>query len=218
MERGDDVCTVPETGDLPPVSEITLDTSCPACGAPGLRMRSLALEIPYFGGALQTTILCGACGFRHADVLLTNEGPPTRHRLRVRGSSDLNARVVRSSSCTVRVPELGAVMEPSMRSESFISNAEGVLRRFRGVFEFLARNGDSEARRRAARKSLGVLERMIDGREPFTLVLEDPSGNSAILHEAAEVRTLSEREARRLKQNSFTMDLRPDASRARASR
>ncbi len=109
-------------------------------------------------------------------------------------------------------------MEPSMRSESFISNAEGVLRRFRGVFEFLARNGDSDARRRAARKSLGVLERMIDGREPFTLVLEDPSGNSAILHEAAEVRTLSEREARRLKQNSFTMDLRPDASRARASR
>jgi len=109
-------------------------------------------------------------------------------------------------------------MEPSMRSESFISNAEGVLRRFRGVFEFLARNGDSEARRRAARKSLGVLERMIDGREPFTLVLEDPSGNSAILHEAAEVRTLSEREARRLKQNSFTMDLRPDASRTRASR
>src|SRR5881397_3087310 len=116
---------MPDAGEGSPVNDVALDAACPACGAPGLRMRSMALDIPYFGDALQTTVLCEACGFRHGDVLLTNQGPPTRHRLRVRGSSDLNARVVRSSSCTVRVPELGAIMEPSMRSESFISNAEG---------------------------------------------------------------------------------------------
>ena len=215
---GIDVTVVTESADLPTVKEVSLDASCPVCGTAGLRMRSMALEIPYFGGALQTTILCGSCGFRHGDVLLTNEGSPTRHRLRVRGSQDLSARVVRSSSCTVRVPELGAVMEPSMRSEAFISNAEGVLRRFRDILGFLARNGDSEARRRAARKSLDTLQAMIDGRQPFTLVLEDPSGNSAILHEGATVHALSERAASKLKRNAFTMELRPDAPRARASR
>src|SRR3989442_1097514 len=181
-------------------------------------MRPMALVIPYFGDALQTTVLCEGCGFRHADVLLTKEGPPTRHRLFVRGSSDLTARVVRSSSCTVRVPELGAEMEPGMRSEAFISTAEGVLHRFRDILGFLSRNGDTEDRRRAALKSLGTLEKMLNGKEPFTLVLEDPLGNSAILHDQAEVATLSKREAARLKTDRFTLELRPPGPRARVSR
>jgi zinc finger protein len=209
---------VPSSDEPPPMNAVTLDAPCPVCGTEGLRMRSMGLDLPYFGDALQTTVLCEACGFRHGDVLLMHQGPPTRHRLRVRGSSDLSARVVRSSSSTVRVPEIGAMMEPGMGSEAFISNAEGVLHRFRDILGFLARHADTDARKEAARRSLRTLERMIEGSEPFTLVLEDPSGNSAILHESTEVRTLSEREARRLKADVFTMELRPGGRRAPASR
>jgi zinc finger protein len=201
-----------------PVREDALDVSCPVCGAPHLKMRSLALDLPYFGDALQTTVLCEACGFRHADILLTNQGSPTRHSLRVLGPSDLNARVVRSSSCTVRVPEIGAVMEPGPRSEAFISNAEGVLHRFRDIFGFLARNADSEPRRRAARDSLDTIARMIEGHEPFTLILDDPFGNSAILHESTEVRPLTDREVRSLKTGVFTIEVRPRKPRSPASR
>ena len=133
-------------GDLSPINEIALDASCPMCGEAPLRMRSMALDIPYFGDALQTTLLCGACGFRHGDVLLTRQGDPTRASLKIRRPGDLNARVVRSSSCTVRIPEAGAIMEPGPQSESFISNVEGVLRRFRDIIGFLARNADTRTR------------------------------------------------------------------------
>jgi zinc finger protein len=177
----------------------------------------MSLDIPYFGEALQTTVLCRECRFRHADVLLTQQGPPTRHTLQVRDAKDLSARVVRSSSGTVRVPELGAVMEPGPRSDAFISNAEGVLHRFRDILGFLARNGNTKPRREAARAALDRLAGMIDGKEPFTLIIEDPYGNSGILHEAARVDPLTDKEIRGLKTGVFTLELRPGGPRARAS-
>ena len=180
-------------------------------------MRSMALDLPYFGDALQTTVLCLDCGFRHADVLLTREGAPTRHTFRVGDAKDLRARVVRSSSATVRVPEIRAVMEPGPRSEAFISNTEGVLHRFRDIFGFLARNANTGRRRHAAERSLDRLAAMIEGREPFTIVLEDPFGNSAILHEDSEVRPLTAREVRSLKTGVFTMKVRPGGRRSPGS-
>ncbi len=206
-----------DPGAPPPVQETLLDAPCPMCGGGRLVLRSLRLDLPYFGDALETVVLCGDCGFRHADVLLTKEGRPTRHRMRVRGSSELSARVVRSSACTIRIPELKALMEPGQRSEAFVSNAEGVLVRFREILGFLSRNAATPRKRAAAVASLATVSRMIDGREPFTLVLDDPTGNSAILHEAAEVRPLTEAEVRGLKTGGFTFELRPRGPRPPAS-
>ena len=107
-------------------------------------------------------------------------------------------------------------MEPGPRSEAFISNAEGVLHRFRDIFGFLARHANTRPRRDAARNSLKRLAAMIEGREPFTIVLEDPFGNSSILHEGAVTGPLSDREVRRLKTGVFTLELRPSGLRARA--
>ncbi len=209
---------MPEAADPSnPVREVVLAARCPMCEAGNLKMRSLSIDIPYFGDALQTTVLCEACGFRHADVLLTKQGSPTRHRLRARRASDLNARVVRSSSGTIRIPEIGGLLEPGPRSEAFISNAEGVLLRFRDILGFLARNANTPQERRKARASLAALGRMIEGREPFTLILDDPFGNSAILHDEAEVRPLTDEEVRGLKMGVFTLELRPGRPRSPAS-
>ncbi len=199
------------------MEESTLDAPCPMCGARTLTMRSLRLDIPYFGDALQTTVLCAECGFRHADVILTKEGKPTRHTLRVRSSADLTARVVRSGSCTVRLPELKAIMEPGQASEAFVSNAEGVLRRFREVFGFLVRNADTAAQRAKAESALATLDRMIAGLASFTLILDDPFGNSTILHEDAEARPLTARETAGLKTGVLTFETRGKAPRSRAS-
>ncbi|HLB68934.1 MAG TPA: ZPR1 zinc finger domain-containing protein [Thermoplasmata archaeon] len=190
-----------------PVHEVALASACPMCGSHPLTMRSFRLDIPFFGDALQTTILCGPCGFRHADVIHTAQGSPTRHQLRVQRPDDLNARIVRSSSCTVRIPEIGGLMEPGPRSDAFISNAEGVLRRFRDILGFMSRNEETKARQAKARASLKAIDEMIDGQRPFTIVLEDPFGNSAILHEDVEDRPLTEDEIRNLKTGMFVLEL-----------
>ena len=182
-----------------PLREVAVEGPCPFCGGDGLALRSLPIEVPYFGDALQTTVLCTKCSFHHADLLLTKEGTPTRYTLRASGAEDLAARVVRSAAGTIRVPAIGATVEPGLRAVAFVSNAEGVLRRIRDIVAFAPRHAGTAAARRKADATLARIDAMIEGRAPFTLVLEDPTGNSAILHDRATKTPLTKSEARRLK-------------------
>lgn len=170
-------------------------------------MRSLEMDLPYFGEAIQTTLVCPACGYRHGDLLLTRHREAMRVILRVADASGLSARVARSSSATIRVPELGAAMEPGPRAEAFVSNAEGVLRKFLDVVQGQEAVADS----RASRASLASVHRriqgMIEGKEPFTLILEDPTGNSDIHHGDAQRELLSKEEAAKLKSSETMIDL-----------
>lgn len=188
-----------------PVRETELESPCPSCGD-ALLLRALTLNLPFFGDALQTTVLCRRCGFRHADILLTTQGAPVHAELRVQGPPDLSARIVRSSAGTIRVPELGAAIEPGPAAEAFVSNVEGILHRIRGILDFAARAADTERARRNARDRLRDVDRMVDGRQPFLLVLEDPTGNSAILHDRATQRPLTPAEVRRLRPGAYTLD------------
>src|SRR3972149_4674449 len=90
-----------------PVREVALESACPMCGAQPLLMRSLRLDIPYFGDALQTTVLCRECGFRHADVIHTELGAPTRNTLRVRRGEGADGPRGRGGCCPLRTPEGG---------------------------------------------------------------------------------------------------------------
>ncbi len=184
-----------------------MDAACPVCGRQPLTLRLLDLDLPYFGGALQTTILCGACGYRHGDLLLTRHREPMRITLRVERPDQRSARVARSSSGTVRIPELGASIEPGPRAEAFVTNVEGVVRKFLDVVQGQEAVADSSAERARLAAVHARIEGMIEGREPFTFILEDPTGNSEVLHADAVRETLSAEEAARLKSSEAILDL-----------
>ncbi len=184
-----------------------MDAPCPVCGHQPLTLRSLDLDLPYFGGALQTTILCGACGYRHGDLLLTRHREPMRITLRVERPDQRSARVARSSSGTVRIPELGASIEPGPRAEAFVTNVEGVVRKFLDVVQGQEAVADSSAERTRLAAVHARIEGMIEGREPFTFILEDPTGNSEVLHPDAVREVLSPGEAARLKSSEAILDL-----------
>ena len=190
-----------------PVRETALDAPCPNCGRRPLSLRSLELDLPYFGGALQTTLVCAACGYRHADLLLTRRGPPVRLTLRVERPDELSARVARSSSGTVRIPELGALMEPGPRAEAFVSNVEGVLRKFLEVVEGQEAAADDAGDRSRIRAVRTRILGMLGGQEPFTFILEDPTGNSEILDDRVIREVLAPEEAALLKSSEAVLDL-----------
>ena len=181
-----------------PMQEVAVEGPCPYCGEASLVTRSLPLDIPYFGEALQTTILCGACSFRHSDLILTKEAEPVQYELQL-ADGDLTARVVRSSSGTISIPELGVTIEPGPRAEAFVSTAGGVLQRVRDIVGFAVRTAESGAMRKKAERRLEAVEGAIAGTRTATLVLADPTGNSAILHARATKRRLTKKEMRRLK-------------------
>lgn len=190
-----------------PVRETPLDAPCPVCGKSPLRLRSLEMELPYFGDAIQTTLVCTACGYRHGDLLLTRHREAIRITLRVAREEQLSDRVARSSSATIRIPELEAAMEPGPRAEAFVSNVEGVLRRFLGIVQGQEAVADARSRRATLARVRRRIEGMIEGKEPFTFVIEDPTGNSDVQDGEAVRDFLSPEEAAALKSSETMVDL-----------
>jgi zinc finger protein len=81
------------------------------------------------------------------------------------------------------LPDFGIDIEPGPSAESFISNVEGVLQRTIPVVESAIRFAETEDQREHGTEVLEMLRKATKGEVPFTLVMEDPAGVSAILPE-----------------------------------
>lgn len=120
------------------------------------------------------------CGFRSVDTLVIGDGEPVRYSLRVESQEDLSARVIRSSVGTMEIPEFGISVDPGPMCEAFISNVEGVLMRFDHVLDTLLLSAKEDEKD----KILSLKTKIADAREvkePFTLIIQDFDGNSAIV-------------------------------------
>lgn len=154
---------------------------CPLCSGQ-LTTSWVPYRISYFGEVMLITSQCG-CGFRFSDTLILSQHKPVRYELKVEKQDDLNARVVRSTTATIRIPELGIDIEPGPASEAFISNIEGVLERVKNVLEMTMHWGEKE--KKQAKKLLSIIEDIKEGKFKITVIIEDPFGNSAIISKNA---------------------------------
>lgn len=166
------------------------------------------MDLPYLGESLETMLRCTACGYRHTDFVLTDHKAPTRYKYVVKTADDMMVRVVRSSSGTVRIPELGILIEPGVASEAFVSNIEGILVRVERVLDQLGRDAEDEEMRVRVMDLQDVLGGLRVGRSgPVTVIIEDPFGNSAILGDGAEHEPISPEEAENLKIGAHVFDV-----------
>ncbi|MEM5782731.1 MAG: ZPR1 zinc finger domain-containing protein [Candidatus Aenigmatarchaeota archaeon] len=179
---------------------------CPICKKQSLFFSSLVEEIPYFGKVLILNMKCENCKFKHSDVFNAEIKKPSSYRIKIENEKDLNAKVVRSSSSTLILPELGVKIEPGSHAQGFITNVEGVLERIENV---LKSQLDTQKGNKLERinKLLEKIERMKEGREKFTLIIKDPFGNSGIVSEKAKKRKLSKGELKNLKTGAIVLDL-----------
>jgi zinc finger protein len=187
---------------------LTTTANCPVCSAQ-MQFCWQETDIPHFGKALVIAGICD-CGYRHSDTILLAQKEPVRFSLQVTGIEDLDARVIRSSSGTLRIPELGVDIEPGFASDSYISNVEGVLDRVEGVVSFATQSARAEKSQEAIEKGEEILENINlakAGRFPLTLIIEDPLGNSAIDSEKAVKSTLLDEDAARLKTGMVIVDV-----------
>jgi zinc finger protein len=144
-------------------------------------------EIPYFSEILIISALCPSCGYRLADTQFLRNAEPSRWELGIGTPDDMMIRVIRSMNGIITIPELGIRIDPGPACEGFVSNVEGVLNRIGNVLESLhswAEDDDERERIRCLQESLAKVK---EGRLAVTLVIEDLSGNSAIIAERAKV-------------------------------
>ncbi len=183
-------------------------SSCPICSAE-IAFDWETKEIPHFGEALIIAGVCEACGFKLSDTILLSQGDPVRYAITIEEVADLNARVIRSTSGTIRLPELGIDVEPGPASEAYISNVEGVLQRVRDIVVFATRSArDAGAVENVCRGEWIIerIDRAMEGVGPLTMILEDPLGNSAIVSEKAISTRLAPEECEDLKTGMIILD------------
>lgn len=171
-------------------------SACPLCSKE-LVTNWVKDNIPFFGEVMHVTSIC-ECGFRYSDTLIMAQRKPVHYELKIKTPDDIDARVVRSTSGTIRIPELGIDIEPGPASESFVSNIEGVLDRVGEIVGMVTRWGEKEKTERA-RELLFTLEKIKAGEYEITVIIEDPLGNSAIIAKNATSRALTDEEAALLK-------------------
>jgi len=143
---------------------------CPVCGSQMSETITDDLEIPHFGKVVHYFMKCDSCGFRINDFSYEGDHPK-ENRLDVRTKEDLYVKIVRGPSSTINIPELGLNLYPGPLAESFITNIEGLLERFRSLFPLFEDGKDKDD---VAKN----IERAINGELKFTVVIKDPSGVS----------------------------------------
>jgi len=154
---------------------------CPVCNAE-IEYLYQTDNIPYFSDIIIIRALCTGCGYRYVDTQVLTTQAPGRQEFCIETPDDLDVRVVRSMEGIVMVPELGIRIDPGPACEGYVSNIEGVLDRVTGVVEGLIACGDENERENAGKflESIAAVKR---GEFPVTLIIDDPSGNSAIISE-----------------------------------
>lgn len=179
--------------------------SCPVCGR-DLEVVTTTYDVSYFDEVLLTSISC-ICGFKHADSIVVGIKEPVRFTIRINKANSF-AKVIRSTSGTIRIPEIGVDIEPGPASQAFITNLEGVLVRVRDIVQIARRWNAADVEK--ATRCDWILERIrstIEGDEELTLILEDPFGNSLIISEDAIRESIDKEEALKLKTGITVMDV-----------
>ena len=187
--------------------EQDIELPCPMCAVQGqFKMLTHIDDIPYFGEHTQLTLICNACGWRQTDFIPPEGKNPGCLSLLIDAKGKLNARVVRSSSCTIQIPELDLAVNPGSNSTGYVSNVEGVLQRFIDVIDLVSKDlldpSANEQQDESMQQLVGMKERLLRAGEensvPFTLEFLDPHGLSTILHPEVEHRELTDGELQSL--------------------
>lgn len=174
-----------------------LPIECPNCKGKAVLLE-LVKNVPNFGETLMTTITCNECSYRYSDVMALEFKKPCKFILNVKEEKDVNIWVIKSSSSTVEIPELEISIEPTHSSMGYLSTVEGVLERMQSALRIAVNSSEGNEKENAVKK-LELLNDFKDGKKPFTLIIKDPFGNSAIAGSKAKKEKLTEEEVKQLK-------------------
>lgn len=155
------------------------------CNEPKLTLHEDEIEIPYFGRVYLFSMECGACGYKKADVEPAEKREPSKYTFEVASEEDLNVKVVKSGDATVKIPHITTI-EPGPTSEGYVTNIEGLLQRVKAVIESTIEVEEDDAAKQKARNLIKKLNKVLVGREPLKIIIEDLTGHSAIISEKAQ--------------------------------
>jgi zinc finger protein len=144
--------------------------------------RLLLTKIPFFREVVIMSFDCPHCGFHNSEVQPAGEIQQQGHKFtfRIDSADDLNRQLVKSDTCIFRIEDIELEIPPGRGQ---LTNVEGILSMVAQDLE------QKQPERKEAVPELyekiehiiGTLRDMASGKKlPFTIVVDDPAGNSWI--------------------------------------
>jgi zinc finger protein len=157
---------------------------CPVCNTKNLTLMEEEMEVPYFGKCYLFSMSCSSCKFHKADIEALEKKEPAKYTIDISSEADIKIRIVKSSEGTVKIPHIMTI-EPGATSEGYITNVEGLLNRVKHQIEVMRDSEEDEDLKKKAKNMIKKLTRAMWGQDTLKIIIEDPSGNSAIVSEKA---------------------------------
>ncbi|CAJ0591385.1 unnamed protein product [Cylicocyclus nassatus] len=159
-------------------------TDCPNCGAPA-EVLMKPTDIPYFQTVIIMALTCDKCGHKSNEV--KSGGSIKDHGCRlsitIKEDADLARDVLKSDTCSMRIPELDLEVGPGALCGRF-TTVEGLLTATRDQLSaqssFFMGDSAQNTERTQIAKFLDQFDDILSLKKVVTLVLDDPAGNSYI--------------------------------------
>jgi len=157
---------------------------CPMCKKSTLALIEDEKEIPYFGKVYIFSMTCSNCKYHKADIESTENKEPSRYTIEISGEEDMKIRVVKSSEATVKIPHVTTI-ESGPAANGYVTNIEGLLNRVKHAIEIAKEDAEDDVDKTKAKNLLKKLLNVKWGKEKLKIIIEDPTGNSAIISDKA---------------------------------
>jgi zinc finger protein len=160
---------------------------CPVCHKKSLTLSEEEMDIPYFGKTYLFSMACTNCRYSKSDVEAEETKEPCRITFEVQKEEDMKVRVVKSSEASIKIPQLRMSMESGPASDGWISNIEGLITRFEKIIEDERDVAEEDDVKKTAKNLLKKIRKVKLGEIPVKIIIEDQTGNSAIISDRAVV-------------------------------
>lgn len=158
---------------------------CPFCGEKKATLNEQDIEIPYFGRVFVLSMDCSACGTRKSDIEPAETKEPAKFTLDVTSEDDLNIKIIKSSQATVKIPRI-ITIESGPASNGYVTNVEGLLEKVKKIIQSNAESEDDPSAKKKAKNLIKKLNKVLVGREPIKIIIEDTTGYSCIVSDKAQ--------------------------------
>lgn len=159
-----------------------IESLCMNCYQNGTT-RLLLTKIPFFKEIIISSFSCASCNFTNTEIQSAGriQEQGICYTLNVKTKQDLNREVVKTDSATTRIPELDFEIPP-FTQKGALSTIEGLLDRAVAGLEqdqVVRRVTDPEVAEKID-EFIEKLKKLKEVDNEFTVVIEDPSGNSFV--------------------------------------
>ncbi|XP_037361522.1 zinc finger protein ZPR1 [Talpa occidentalis] len=159
-----------------------IESLCMNCYRNGMT-RLLLTKIPFFREIIVSSFSCEHCGWSNTEIQSAGriQDQGVRYSLTVKTQEDMNREVVKTDSATTRIPELDFEI-PAFSQKGALTTIEGLISRAISGLE------QDQPTRRAKEEVVAEridafivkLKELKHVTSPFTLIIDDPSGNSFV--------------------------------------